>query len=149
MVQPSVKVLGAYKVEISDEAINEFLKENYDKRLTEDEMKRNFIVKRQELKSVAALDVSVMNADERFDIGDFTQPDSDQVAYDEVYLSMDGYSIESEIRPQDPKNFRIYFFLHSFDPKMPLLSSYGKVDIPKIGPLPKHLNSLHPFKPVD
>ena len=149
MAQPSVKVLGAYKVEISDETINKFLEEDYGDILTADEMKKEFALKREELESVIALDVSIMNADDGFDAGEFTQPDSDQVAYDEVYLSINGHSIESETKPQDPKNFRIYFFLHYFDPIKPLLTSYGKVDIPKVEPLPDYLKSLHPFMPVD
>src|ERR671919_236329 len=96
------------------------------------ELERQFALKREELLSVVAFDVSVINADERFDIGDFKQPNSDQVAYDEVYLSKDGRSIKSQTKPNDPKNFRVYFFLHYYDKSKPLLSSYGTVDVPEI-----------------
>jgi hypothetical protein len=84
-----------------------------------------------------------------FYIGDFKQPDSDQVAYDEIYLSSDGRSMVSFTKPNNPHDFRVYFFLHFYDKDKPLLSSYGAVDVPEIQPLPEYLKSLHPFTPVD
>lgn len=149
MTQPTVKVLGAYKVEITDEEIKKFLEESFGNTLTPSELEEQLVMKHEELSSVVALDVSVKNADENFHIGDFKQPDSDQVAYDEVYLSPDGRSIVSEIQPTDPSNFRTYFFLHFHDRQKPLLTSYGMVNIPEIQPLPDYLKSLHPYIPVD
>jgi hypothetical protein len=149
MTQPTIKVLGAYKVEITDEETKKFLQENFGKVLTSSELKEKFLLKQDELSSVVALEVSVTNADMNFDVGDFRQPDSDQVAYDEIYLSTDGHSIESLIRPNDPNNFRVYFFLHFYDKNKPLLSSYGMISVPEIQPLPEYLKSLHPFTPVD
>jgi hypothetical protein len=149
MIQPKVKVLGAYKVELTDEEIKKFLQESFGSFLTPSELEEHFILKRAELSSVVALDVSVTNADMKFDIGDFRQPDSDQVAYDEVYLSSDGHSIVSRTKSNDPENFRVFFFMHFYDKNKPLLSSYGIVNIPEIQPLPEYLKSLHAFTPVD
>jgi len=149
MTQPTIKVLGAYKVEITDEESKKFLQENFGNVLTPSELEEQFLLKQDELSSVVALDVSVTNADTNFDIVDFRQPDSDQVAYDEIYLSIDGRSIESQTRPNDPNNFRVYFFLHFYDKNKPLISSYGIINVPEIQPLPEYLKSLHPFTPVD
>ncbi len=149
MTQPTIKVLGAYKVEITDEKPKKFLQENFGNVLTSNGLKKQFLLKQDELSSVVALDMSVTNADMNFDIGDFRQPNSDQVAYDEIYLSTDGHSIESQIKPNDPNNFRVYFFLHYYDKNKPLLSSYGAVYVPEIQSLPEYLKSLHPYIPVD
>jgi hypothetical protein len=91
----------------------------------------------------------VTNADKRFNVSDFTQPRSRQAAYDEVYLSSDGRSIESTLQPRDPANFRVYFFMHFVDSHKPLVTSYGKVAIPELKPLPAYLKKLHPFVPAD
>ena len=149
MTQPTVKVLGAHKVETTDEEIKKFLQENFGNALTLSELEEQFVLKREEVSSVVALDISVTDADVNFDVGDFRQPDSDQVAYDEVYLSPDGRSVESETQPNYSSNFRVYFFLHFYDKNKPLLTSYGTVNIPEIQPLPEYLKSLHPFTPVD
>jgi hypothetical protein len=149
MTQPTVMVLGAYKFNVTDEEIKSFLQESFSNVMTPGEIEEQFALKQAELSSIVAFDVSVTNADENFDIGDFKQPDNDQVPYDEVYLSFDGRSVESETKPIDPRNFRVYFFLHFYDKNKPLISSYGQVEIPEIQALPEYLKSLHPYLPVD
>lgn len=149
MPEPKIEILGAYKVEFTDEQIKQFIEDSFGDALDEAEKEEMLTAKRDELASVAAFDVSVTNADNKFDAGDFTQPGSDQIAYDEVYLSPDGYSIESQSMPKDPSNFRLYFFLHFVDSQKPLLSSYGELAIPEMKHLPDYLQSVHPFTPVD
>ena len=149
MPQPKIEILGAYRLEFSDEQIRQFIEDSFGDALDEDEKHEMFTAKRDELSSVVAFDVLITNADKKFDSGDFTQPDSDQVAYDEVYLSPDGYSVESTSKPKDLTNFRMYFFLHFVDSQNPLLSSYGELNIPKLKSLPDYLRSVHPFTPVD
>ena len=149
MSEPRIEILGAYRLEFTDEQIKKFIEDSFGDALDETEKQEMFPAKREELTSVIAFDVRVTDADEKFDPGDFTQPGSDQVAYDEVYLSPDGYSIESYSKPTNPTNFRMYFFLHFVDSQKPLLSSYGELDIPELKPLPDYLKSIHPFTPVD
>jgi len=149
MDQPMIKVLGAYKVEMTDDEVKEFLRESFGNVLTPSELEKQFITKQEEISSVIALDVSVTNTDMTFDIGDFRQPDNDQSPYDEVYLSPDGHSIESETKSIDSRNFRVYFFLHFYDKNKPLISSYGQIEVPELQALPEHLKSLHPYIPVD
>lgn len=149
MPKPKIEILGAYKLEFADEQIRQFIEDSFGDALDETEKEEMLTAKRDELASVVAFDIRVTNADRKFDVGDFTQPDSDQVAYDEVYLSPDGHSIESNSKPKDPTNFRVYFFLHFVDKQKPLLSSYGALDIPELKPLPDYLKRIHPFTPVD
>jgi len=149
MTQPTIKVIGAYKIEVTDEEIKIFLQESFGNVLAPIEIEEQFALKQAELSSVVALDVSVKNADEKFDVGDFRQPNGNQVPYDEVYLSLNGGSIESETQPNDLSNFRIYFFLHFYDKNKALISSYGQVEIPELQALPEHLKALHPYIPVD
>jgi len=142
MSKPKIEILGAYKLEFTDQQIKQFIEDSFGDVLDENQ-------KQDELASVVAFDVRVSNADGKFDIGGFTQSDSDQVAYDEVYLSSDGRSKEPGSRPKDPANFRVYFFLHFVDNQKPLLSSYGELSIPELKSLPEYLRNLHPFTPVD
>ena len=149
MAETRLEILGAYILDFTDEQIKQFIEDSYGNILNETEKQEMLAAKREELASVAAFDIRVMNADRKFDAGDFTQPGSDQVAYDEVYLSPDGYSIESNSKPKDPTNFRIYFFLHFVNSQKPLRTSYGELEIPELQPIPDYLNKIHPFKPVD
>jgi hypothetical protein len=149
MPQPKIEILAVYRLEFTDEQISQFIEDSLGDALDENAQQDMLTVKRAELSSVAAFDVLVTNADESFDAGNFTQPDSDQVAYDEVYLSADGRSVESDSQPKDPTNFRMYFFLHFVDNQKPLLSSYGEHKIPKLKAMPDYLRSVHPFTPVD
>jgi hypothetical protein len=149
MSEPKIEILGAYKLSFTDEQIKQFIEDGWGDTLNVTEKQEMLTLKRQELASVAAFDVLVKDASLKFDAGDFTQPGSDQVAYDEVYLSLDGYSIESNSKPKDLTGFRIYFFLHFVDRHKPLLSSYGEFIIPELKPLPDYLKRIHPFTPVD
>lgn len=149
MSQPKIEILGAYKLEFTDQQIKQLIEDSFGDVLDKNQKQEMFTSKHEELASVVAFDVKVTNANEKFDVGDFTQPDSDQVAYNEAYLSPDGRSLDSTLKPTDPINFRIYFFLHFTNVNKPLLSSYGELSIPELKPLPEYLNRIHPFVPVD
>jgi hypothetical protein len=149
MSEPKIEILEAYKLEFSDDKIKQFIEESWGDALEENEKLEMLAAKREELASVVAFDVLVTDADETFSAGGFKQVASGQVAYDEVYLSLDGRSVESASKPKDLSRFRIYFFLHGVDSRKPLLSSYGELKIPNLKPLPDYLEQLHPFAPVD
>ena len=144
----SVEILGAYRVSLSEEDIRSFLMDSFGDALDDDEIEGMVVSKQDELRSVVGFDVLVRGTDDRFDVGDFSQPDSDQVAYDEVFLTADGQA-EREAPSKMSGDVRIYFFLHDVDEGKPLNTSYGAVAIPEIRPLPEHLANLHPFTPVD
>ena len=149
MSQPRIQVLGAYRVELTDDLLEEaFELKCYGMQLTESERAQMEKIVREELSSVVLLDVLVTNADERFDIGDLGQPGSDQAPYDEAYLSLDGTTVVSRFEPPPGDSFRVAFFLHFFDPAKPLVTRYGDVPIPAIQPMPKHLQELIPYAPI-
>ena len=150
MSQPKIQVLGAYKVELTDDLLEEAIEiKSYGLQLTESEKAELEKAIREELSSVVLLDVLVTDADERFDIDNFGQPGSDQAPYDETYLSLDGTTVISRFEPPSGDSFRVVFFLHFFDPAKPLETPYGNVSIPPIQPMPKHLQELIPYTPID
>jgi len=144
----TVEILGAYRISLSEEEIRSFLIESFGDALDDDEIEDMMAAKQEELRSVVAFDVLIRGADDRLDVGDFSQPDSDQVAYDEVFLTADGQAIV-DAPSKMSGDLRVYFFLHEVDESKPLSTSYGTVAIPEIGPLPEHMAELHPFTPVD
>ena len=104
---------------------------------------------RDEISSIAMIEVIVENRNERFDIGDFVQPGSDQAAYDEAFLSPDGTSVLSRLGPPDVEPLRLAFFMHYFDPEKPLATSYGQLPVPSMQEMTDRLQSLVPYQPID
>lgn len=148
MAAPGMTLNGAYQLKFDDDQIRQFIEEDWGDSISEKEKREMLAMKRVELSSMAALDITVENAESTFNVSDFHQPGSDQVAYDEVYLTADGRSVESKRKPKDPSHFRIYFFLHDFDSRKPLQTSYGEIRVETLDPLPDYLKLLHPFRPV-
>lgn len=150
MLQPKIVVLGAYRIEPTEELVNAAIEVKFGGMLlSSDDKRKAEEAVRRELSSVVLLDVLVSNPDERFDVGDFGQPESDQVAYNEAYLSLDGKSVISRFDPPAGDSFRIAFFLHFFDPNKPLKTSYGEIPVPEIQEMPEYLRRIMPYVPVD
>ena len=150
MQQPSIKVLGAYPVAVTDELLREAIETKYAGIRLSDAQRQSAVASvLEELSSIVLLEFLVSNADQQFKIGDFGQPDSDQAAYDEAYLTDDGTAIISRFDQPQAATFRVTFFLHFFDPSKPLLSSYGRLQIPEVREMPKRLRKLLPYEPVD
>lgn len=150
MREPTIQILGIYRVDLTDELIEEAMQVKYGGvSLSESEIRRAKEAVLEELSSVVLVDVLVSSPDERFDVGDFGQPNSDQAPYDEVYLSPDGLSVVSRYKPPVSDNLRLAFFLHFFDPTKPLKTSYGEIPIPPIRDMPKHYKEMIPYRPVD
>jgi len=110
------------------------------------------------LSEAVYVEALVTNADERFDAGDFQQPDPSlppgqtQVAWNEIYLSKDGEAVLSgRCPPQFPSDeqFRVVFVIHRWKPHLPLESSYGELACPDVQPLPDRLWRLAPYEMVD
>jgi len=102
MGQPTIQVLGAYKVELTDELFKKAMEIKYGGiQLSSAERRRAEASVREELSSVALLEVLVSGADDQFNVGDFGQLGSDQAAYDEAYLTADGASVISRFDRPD------------------------------------------------
>ncbi|MFZ1103453.1 MAG: hypothetical protein WAN86_11540, partial [Hyphomicrobiaceae bacterium] len=74
-----------------------------------------------------------------------------QVAWAEAYLSPDGASLAVQRWSPAPAagDLRIAFFIHFWDPTLPLQSSYGEIACPQPQPMPDRLERLVPFVFVD
>lgn len=145
MVKPRVEILGVYRVPLSEELFEKAMKLKYDEVDISHAAKKAV---RAELSGVVLIEAQVLNVDDKFDAGDFSQ--NDQVAYEEVYLSEDGETVISKMfdRPQGDA-FRIAFFLHFLDSELSLNTSYGPVNVPAPEEMPERLKRLNPYEPVD
>lgn len=149
-MSPKIQLLGVYKVEPTPSLINKSWELKFGGlELPEEHRQQTEATVRDELSSVYLIEVIVQNRDEYFNINDFTQSGSDQVAYNEIFLTLDGCSVLSRFLDPDDKDLRIAFFLHFFDPHKPLQSSYGELEIPSVHAMPQRLINLAPYNPVD
>lgn len=149
--QPAVAILGAYRLEPSAALIAKAIRRKYgsstmssaDKRKAERHVN-------DELRNAVLFELLISNRDERFRVEDFGQIGSDQAAYDEKYLSLDGKRVVAEgFEIPAGDSLRICFYLHFVDAGQPLRTSYGPNPIPAVKPIPKRLEKLMPYEPVD
>jgi hypothetical protein len=155
--EPEIEILGAYRLPVSEELVREQFDILYGHLTSESEKKTAMQLCREQLESVVLIEAIVRNRDSKFKVDDFVQPHTDlprenwQVAYAESYLSRDGEKVlpwrrEGEILSD---TVRIAFFIHFFDPKKPLYSSYGTLKCPPVQEMPERLQRLVPYQPVD
>jgi hypothetical protein len=154
MTEPTIKVLGVYRLNVTDELVREqqsILHGENDRVASCETLERQI---REQLNSVVLLEALVLHRDEHFDMGDFTQPqigiprDRWQAPWAESYLSLDGTSLVVGRWSTPTPAVRVAFFMHFWDPTAPLQSSYGEV----VCPLPQQMSDrlcLVPFEPVD
>ena len=150
MTSPSISVLGVFKVPADDALFEQAIDLKYGGIALSAEQRREAeSAVRSELASIVLLECQVSAADGKFKIGDFGQPDSDQAAYDEAFLSDDGTTLAARryTQPSTP-DFRLCFFLHFFDPQKPLRTSYGTVQLPPVSAMPDRLRRLIQYDPV-
>jgi hypothetical protein len=150
MPEPTIQLLGAYAVQLTDDLFKEAMASKYGGvQLSDAQRRRAEADVREELSSVVLLELLVLNADSQFSVDDFSQPDSDQAAYDEAYLTADGTSVVSRYDQPATATFRVTFFLHFFDPSKPVSSSYGPLHVPEVQKMPARLQGLVPYMVVD
>ena len=152
MTIPEVNALGVYNVLLTPQLLAEAMDIKYggvDLTDTEREQVEKYIA--EEISSAVLVDLLIHNPDEKFDLIEFHQLESDQVPYDEVYLSEDGTSVLSDWLGDIPKGalLRVAFFLHYFEPGIALQTSYGVIDLPAEQKMPEYLQKLKPYNPVD
>jgi hypothetical protein len=157
MAQPSIEVLGVYSILVTNELVREQTDILYGNDLAESKRRDAERQLREQLESTVLLEVFVRDRDERFDVGDFTQPqdglprDNWQVAWAEAYLSDDGEKLLVERWAEPPKvdSFRLAFFIHYWSPAAQLLTSYGEMRCPAVTKMPERLQRLVPYEPLD
>ena len=113
---------------------------------------------REQLESVVLVEVLVSNAGSEFDVGDFTQEDSQQppenwqAPWAEAFLSRDGGRLlaeRGEPLPAAHAAFRVAFYLHYWKPGQPLLTTYGHLATTPPAAMPERLARLVPYAFVD
>lgn len=100
------------------------------------------------------IEVLVTDPDAAFNISGFVQPDplrseNDwQVAWNEKFLTADGETVIGEYpcKLPDALQYRVVFAIHSWNPDLPLGSSYGDLVLPAMEPLPERLWRLTPYE---
>lgn len=147
--KPTISILGAYRVDPTNDLFDRAMKLKYGGvMLTNDEREQIEQQVHDELASVVLFEVVVENPDHGFDVGDFRQLDSDQVAYDEAFLSSDGETVVSRLTAPESDFLRIAFYLHYVNLDEPLATSYGELLVPRLEPMPDRLCSMVPYEPV-
>lgn len=109
---------------------------------------------RSYMDDVAMIEVLVTDSDAAFNISGFVQPDplrseNDwQVAWNEKFLTADGETVIGEYpcKLPDALQYRVVFAIHSWNPDLPLGSSYGDLVLPAMEPLPERLWRLTPYE---
>ena len=151
MTEPTIEVLGAYKLEPTVDLFASAMETKYGGlKLSDSERREAEEAVRDELSGVALLEVRVIGRDDQFDVGDFGQESADQAPYNECFLSDDGSQVISRWFDVPPgETLRIAFYLHFFESGSPLSTSYGSVPVPPLQPIPQRLRELVPYEPVD
>jgi len=149
---PIIQALGVYRVEATPELLQEALEVKYGGDFgSERDRKWAEAAAAKEIASIALIELLVINPDDEFTLEDMHQPGSDQVPYEEMYLSEDGKSAWQDFpaKTGPGKTMRLVFYLHYFKPGKPLLTCYGKVALPPMQEMPAHLAALTPYHLVD
>jgi hypothetical protein len=157
MPEPTLTVLGVYALHFDDGMLKEQTDRLYGPKLkavARQEAERRC---REQLASTVLIGLDVRDRDDRFDVAQFTQPqattrqDSRQSAWAEVYLSPDGETRLETLWPDPPREseFRVAFFLHFWNPSLPLMTSYGELQCPQVEPMPERLLRLVPYQLLD
>ncbi|HUT56058.1 MAG TPA: hypothetical protein VM658_21890 [bacterium] len=149
LLKPTIEVLGAYRLAITESLIQEQTDILYGSDISKAERIQAEKICKEQLESAVLIEALVNNVDERFDAGDFGQADSEQAAYEETYLTVDGNKVISQYQKPADFNFRIAFFIHYFDHSKKLKSSYGPLECPPVKAMPDRLSKLVPYEPVD
>jgi hypothetical protein len=147
---PQVQVVGAYKVTVDDALICDALDTKYPlTHFTEQQRREALPAVVSEMSSAVLVEVIIEGTDDRYSADDFSQPDCDQAAYMETYLSRDGTSVVSEYSRPSGDFLRVVFFLHHFDAVRPLKTSYGEASVPTPAEMPERLSRIIRYEPVD
>jgi hypothetical protein len=145
MKEPSLKVIGVYRTEITAETWREQFQVTGDEQAT-----------REHFEKLVLIEAVVQGLTARFDFGRFGQvlsgyrnyPDDMQVGYDEGLLSADGECLIQRrmhcVQGTGPLRFAVY--LHFYDPHRPLRWQGGEVMCPPVEEAPIRLMMLMPYR---
>jgi hypothetical protein len=142
-IEPSIEILGVYKLWISEETY----REQWEVTASDEDTKEHF-------DGLILIEAIAHNIDDQFDISRIGQqpshsddPNYFMVPYDEALLSSDGETlIQREMDcVHGTGSLRFAFYLHLYDPSKPLMTAYGPIDCPDVQPVPARLKELIPY----
>jgi len=156
MLAPTVEVIGVYRVKASDAIVTEALDLQRGLSPTDPGADAAAAEIRQEIESTVLIELTI-DEDGAFNVLPTisqslgpTPSDNDQVCYLPRYLSRDGTKVLSDSRlTRDEGRLRVAFFIHFYDPVVPLTWKFGEISCPPPRSMPKRLSRLCPYEPVD
>jgi len=157
MATPTIDVLGVYSLPVTPQLLREQCDILYGENLKGEERKQAERACLEQLASTVLIEVLVSNRNGEFRTWDFCQPrkgvpqDNWQVAWAEAFLTADGDSLLVERGGDLPEGdtLRVAFFIHIWDPRGVLNTSYGPRTCPPVQKMPERLARLVPYVPVD
>ena len=143
---PTLTVLGVYQLDVTPDLFAKQLLMYGDEARCRDHFS-----------SVVLIEAVASDFDERFNLSHFTQPNpayphgTAQAPWDEGLLSNDGEVLSARkincVRGHGPLRFA--FYMHYWNPQLPLRWTYGEVFCPTPQPMPVRLEILMPYRPCD
>ena len=83
---------------------------------------------REAMATLVLVEIEVLDAPGRPELGAWRQEDSDQVPWDEVYTTLDRSTVVARMYDAPPGgDFAVSFFLHYFDPSKRFETPWGSV----------------------
>jgi len=148
---PRAIVNGVYRVGCDESTLRAQLLEYYGNAISTYPIEVSTFVER--VIPLVLMDVTIADADERFDVGEFTQAmpsapkEAWQVPYDEALFSENGAAVLARWQGCADKirDGRIGFYFHFYDPEQPMRWTYGIVSCPAPRPASDELLSLVPY----
>jgi hypothetical protein len=142
----TLHILGVYNLEVSPEIFAAQLP-----------MYGNEEQCRDHFSSVVLIETVINDPDEGFDLTDIKQlnpaftHDSAQVPWDEGLLSPDGESLIARMIGcvKGQGSLRFAFYMHYWNPALPLRWTYGEIVCPPPERMPARLRRLMPYNPCD
>jgi len=152
-----MEVIGVFELPVTAKLLKQQIDILYGSNLSKADRKEAEKQCNEQLSSTALIELLVRNRDDRFNLSDICQPlpgvpkESWQAPWAEAFLSVAGDSLISERWASEPtdRDFRVAFFMHYWKADQPLRTSYGDIQCPPVQPMPKRLQKLVPYEPLD
>jgi len=128
-----ITLVGLYRVAVAEKEL----------RFIAEEITGSMSKAKEEVSGLTLVEIEVRGAPADFDVARFRQPGSEQVAWAEKYLSLDGAAVLSDgSRKPAQSDFRVCFFLHRLDASQQIHSPYGSLGPAEVTEMPERLSRI-------
>lgn len=157
MIEPVIQVLGVYRLTVTADLIRRQDALFWGASVDDPNHKVASDDTEKQLRSIVLVELKVLNRDERFHVSDFTQRqeleprENWQAAWAESFQSLDGTELiaVAPFRVPAGPDLRVAFFMHFWNPALPLETSYGPIVCPPPAAMPERLDKLVPYQLMD